>query len=312
MIAPWFDSLPHHHLNPGIDPEQFIRPLMRHCRFAEQSDSRGDAVGDRHIATTTPERRIVSIGELVVHDQEIAHMLPFPASLIVEPVRERRCEAIEGEQLDQPRHPDHDQVDAGGFERLQESARQAQRNAIALPRGPKAGSVSDQPRIEQRRAVDQIEQQGPCGVVAHVSAGKDQAVADAVLQGDSPAPPRLMRDRARVRHRRAGRFGLHCERAVGRKPLAPVLERGIHRPIDQQRAKAGAIDEQVSFDPNARIEHQRVDQAAFGILRHIDDLAFNPRDAGRLCKTAKESGVGGRIEMIGVGERRFRRCRELA
>ena len=100
-----------------------------------------------------------------------------------------------------------------------------------------------------------------------------------------------MGDRARIR---AGCFDfarLNGERAVGWKPVRPVLELFAQRLPDQQRAKAGAVDEQVARDFLTGFENQRLDIAALRMLAHAGDFAFDAPHSRLFGETAQVPAV---------------------
>ena len=133
-----------------------------------------------------------------------------------------------------------------------------------------------------------------------------------MLQRNAPAPAGLVGNRARVRNCRAHRFGLHGHRAVAGQPLVPVLVAGLEGLLDEQPAKAGAVDEQVTFDGLARIQHQRFDEAALAVLLDLADLALDASHAELLGELAQEFGVHAGVEMIGVVHLGLRAGEELA
>src|SRR5690606_1859837 len=115
------------------------------------------------------------------------------------------------------------------------------------------------------------------------------AVADPVLQRDAPAPAGWHGGSGGVRRNlvRDMRTGQRS-RAVAGQPLRPILPLLAERAADQQRAKARAIDEQVSGDLLPAFEHQGGYVAAFRILAHLDYAPFDPLDADRLAVLAQE------------------------
>ena len=121
-------------------------------------------------------------------------------------------------------------------------------------------------------------------------AGVDEAVADAMLQRDLPAPTGFVRDRARVRYRGARRFNRHGYRAVAGQPVGPVLVAGLQGLLDQQAAEARAVDEQVAFDELAVFQHSG-DEACFGILPDVTDLPLDALEAVALGEVAQEARV---------------------
>src|SRR6185436_12636097 len=128
------------------------------------------------------------------------------------------------------------------------------------------------------------EQPGARLVVREIFAAIDEAVADAVLERDPPLPAGIVRDRAGVGDRRADRSGLHGEAGVGGQPVAPVLIAGLQRLLDQEAAKAGAVDEQIALDPRARCQDQSLYEARLRMLGDLADPALDPPDAELLAE----------------------------
>ena len=137
----------------------------------------------------------------------------------------------------------------------------------------------------------------------NVAAAIDVAVAGAVLQRDAPLPARRARRRARVR-RRAARRVSHgtAMRAVARQPVRPVLVAGLQRLLDQQAAKAGAIDEQVAVDPLRRLRAPPRRRSRRPARSDVDDLAFDALHAARLGVAAQVPRVQAGVEVVGVGD----------
>src|SRR3546814_2009003 len=79
--------------------------------------------------------------------------------------------------------------------------------------------------------------------------------------------------------------GLERDRTVARQPVGPVVEPGVERAFHEQRAKAGAVDEQIALDPPVAVEDQRRDIAALPIELDARDLAFRSeeRRVGKEC-----------------------------
>ena len=121
--------------------------------------------------------------------------------------------------VEQRRDRDLDQVDAGRFERLEESAREADGDAVAIPRlAAPAGREPQRPRIGQRLAVEPRQQLRGGLVVADEVAAVDVAVADAVLQRNAPLPARLARRGARVGRQRPDVLAGHRHGAIAGQP----------------------------------------------------------------------------------------------
>src|SRR3546814_8861031 len=98
------------------------------------------------------------------------------------------------------------------------------------------------------------------------------AVARPVLERDTPLPAGLVRDRLRIGPRRTGILARHRDRAVAGQPVRPVLEARFERLLDQQRAKARAVDKGFAADFLAAFEDYRFDMAAFAIDRKTTRL----------------------------------------
>ena len=133
--------------------------------------------------------------------------------------------------------------------------------------------------------------------------GKDQPIADPVLQRDTPAPASIMSNRAGIGNGRPGGFCLHGQRAVGVQPMGPVLIAGLQGLLDQQSAKPGAVDEEVALDLLAIVEHERADEAGLALLAHLIDPALHAADAELLGHGAQEFRIQPGIEMIGEIDR---------
>ena len=85
-----------------------------------------------------------------------------------------------------------DQENAGGFERLEKSAGEAERHAVALPglRAP-PGAELQHARLTLRAAIERGQQGGARLVFADELRREHVAVARAVLQRDAPDPAAL-------------------------------------------------------------------------------------------------------------------------
>src|SRR3546814_3088338 len=121
-----------------------------------------------------------------------------------------------------------------------------------------------------------------------------------------------VRHDARIGHRRMDVGGLERDRTVARQPVGPVVEPGVERAFHEQRAKAGAVDEQIALDPPVAVEDQRRDIAALPIELDARDLAFDPLRPVGLRHPAQEARIKTRIELIGLIHAVFGQMRELA
>jgi hypothetical protein len=127
------DALAQHHLDPRVlANSSFItrkaRPVcwnmsMRCCSGA----------GTGHLRSLLPVGRVAAVGHLVVQDDEVADEFDLGPGLGVEFVDVALADALRGEVLQQAHDGALDQVDAGRLDRLQEAARQADRDAVVRP-----------------------------------------------------------------------------------------------------------------------------------------------------------------------------------
>jgi hypothetical protein len=123
--------------------------------------------------------------------------------------------SIPRKHLHEPDDAALDQVDAGGFQRLDEAARKSYCNTVAAP-GLAAlpGPELDDARLGEHLAFDIVQQRLPGLLVGKIPAAVHHAVADAVLQRNAPLPAGIASDRARIGNRRAHRRGLQRHGAV--------------------------------------------------------------------------------------------------
>jgi hypothetical protein len=84
-----------------------------------------------HLAAVTPQI-LVALVQSVAEHYEIANALDFAPRLRAEPLRSRVAHSSKRENLKQAANDDHYEVSAGGFERLDEAARQADGDAGRL------------------------------------------------------------------------------------------------------------------------------------------------------------------------------------
>ena len=137
------------------------------------------------------------------------------------------------------------------------------------------------------------------------------AVPGAVLQRNAPLPPRLSRGGPGVGRQRPGVLARHGQSPVAGQPVAPVLIAGLQRPLDQEPAKARAVDVESAAHFAAVLEFQGPDIAGLAIQGHIRDLAFYPRDAEAFGVPAQIGGVEPGVEMEGVVQAAQRRALDL-
>src|SRR3546814_20103467 len=118
-------------------------------------------------------------------------------------------------------------ITAGQYKRFEKPRRQPYRGHIVDPsQAAPPGAETQHAWIGDRLALDRTGDRGARRVVGQVGARIDIAVADAVLEGDAPAPAEGHRDRARQRLDVArGRFARQRGGAITRQPVRPILAR---------------------------------------------------------------------------------------
>ncbi len=204
-------------------------------------------------------------------------------------------------------------MDIGRFQRLQKPACQAQRHAVLLPHAVAlVGRDAQRPRLGERAPGEVAFQHRPRTVLVHVTVGIHDAVPHPVLQRNAPHPAGLIGARTGVGHRRAHRFGLHRQRAVGEQPARPIVAAHAQRLADQQASEAGAIQEQVAFHPRAVLQRQCGEETAFRIGLHLADAAFDARDAEAFAEAAQEARVQPGVQVVGVIHAAIGQVREAA
>src|SRR5436305_9397295 len=96
-----------------------------------------------------------------------------------------------------------------------------------------------------------------------------------MLERDAPLPAARARGRAGKRGGRTRKSAGHGYRAIAHQPFAPLDVAGAQFLLDQQTAKAGAVDEQLTLDRSAAGERDRADVTGFVIEASLDDLALD-------------------------------------
>lgn len=314
MVAGRDDALPQHHLHPARQREELVAGAEIPPPVAEHVDLPLQGVGDRHGPAVVPERAVVPPRGAVVQDQEVARAFVFERRFLVELPLEQGIETTVGEQAQQPLDTGLDQVDAGGFQRLHETAGQPQGDDVPVPQLPAhAGGEAQRARVGKRTTVEVGQQRGGGFVVADVLAGIHIAIADPALQGNAPLPSRCAGGGAGVRRRRACRGARHRHGAVAGQPVRPVDVTGLQRLFDQQATETGAVDEQVAGDLLPALEHHGFDEAVFAALQGVGDLPFDALHATPLRQLTQVARVQPRVEVIGIGDvRQWRIRRDVA
>ena len=308
VVAFRYHAQSHHHGHErGLG--EAVRVEYHHAPgFAEQFDLMVQRIRNRHVGAVAPEFGVVASGQLVMHDDEVAHRFVSNGHVAVEFVDQLGAAVALREQRNELAHGRLDQVDAGRFERLDEAGRQADRHTILDPRfAPAPGHEAQLARLSQRRRIKRIDQHLARLVVAGKRIAVHVAVAGAVLQRDAPDPAGALGAGAGVGcHLRELRAG-HGERAVARQLLAPVNIARVHCVFDQQGAKARAVDEQIAFDTAAVAQLERGNEPGLGMLLHRHDRAFDALRSARHGIVAQvvciQAGVEVKAVRVGVGDR---------
>ena len=92
-----------------------------------------------HGAASAPERRVLTPCHMVVQHDEVADVLDLVVGLPVVFIDVRLTYSVARKHLHEPHDAALDQVDAGGFQRLDEAAGKADGNAVACSRSGAAG-----------------------------------------------------------------------------------------------------------------------------------------------------------------------------
>ena len=115
-----------------------------------------------------------------------------------------------------------------------------------------------------------------------------------------------MGDGAGIGHELAGPFRRHGHRPVAGQHVRPILKPGAQRIAEHEAAEAGTVDEEITFDPPAIGQGDRLDETVTVAQADIDHLALDPRHAPGLGMGAQMAGIEGGVEMIGPVQGRDR------
>src|SRR3954447_18500960 len=96
-----------------------------------------------------------------------------------------------------------------------------------------------------------------------------------MLQRNAPLPAARARGGAGKGVGRTWETARHGDRAIAHQPFAPVDVPGAQFLLDQQTAKAGAVDEQLTLDGSVAGQRNRPDVTGFAIEARLDDLALD-------------------------------------
>ena len=316
MVATGHHALPHQHLQPA----RFSKNVFLHADEAPIAAEQRHAVrqlrGYFHVAAISPEGRVIALAGFVMQDQKVADQAVLEFGLAVVFVAIGVAPVGTGKKVQQPRDRGLNQVDAGRFQRLQKPTGQAHRHHVLVPGflAP-AGGEFQQPRLGQRRAVQARHQHAGGFVLAHVAAAEDMPVTGAVLQRYAPLPACGVRGGPGVGRQRASArpdpFAGHGPRAVAGQPVAPVVKAGVQGLLDEQRAKARAVDEQITRHALTALHHHASHEAVAAVLFNTDDPAFGAAHAACFGEAPKVLRIQARVEVKGVGDGRQRRVRRV-
>ena len=205
-----------------------------------------------------------------------------------------------------------DQVDAGRFKRLDEAARQAERDAVLVPHFPPlAGLVADQPRFGEHFAFDCVEQLLPRFVGARGSrcrtrcrcrrgagAGSSSAIPPDARSHGYRAPPGSV---ARVWTAKALLVLIQWPQSSNPAPSVCSMSKA-RKPV-QSRNRS----------PSTRVPDSSTSAVMKPLSGFCSTCAILPstrRTPARLAQPAQEAGIERRVEMIGiVGSSHRRRWR---
>src|SRR6185312_5990975 len=143
-----------------------------------------------------------------------------------------------------------------------------------------------------------LQQDAGSFVVAYEPAAIDIAVADTVLKWDSPLPT----GRAGARHGKWSQLpralARNCDSAVAGQPMRPVFVTCLQCLLDEQTAKTGGIDIEISLDALAALERQRLDKTVLAPKLNMHYLPFRPPDSACFRVGTQIARVQTRVKMI--------------
>src|SRR4051794_10146417 len=224
-----------------------------------------------------------------MQDDEVADVFENVLHLPIIFLALGRIEAPIGKQREQLADPALDEVNAGRFERFDETARKPKRHNILVPRkAAHSGGEREMPRRRQRIRLEIRKQQLLRLFPAEMRARINQPIAHAVLQRDAPLPATRARGRAGEGVGRTWKRARHGYCAIAQQPFAPVDVAGAQFLLDQQTAKTGAVDEQLTLNRLPAGESDGLDVSGFAIEARLDDLALDAPHALALRLPAQE------------------------
>src|SRR5690606_14688856 len=131
---------------------------------------------------------------------------------------------------------------------------------VLVPRPqPPSGFDANQPRFFHRTTARFRNQAMTRLVRRHVATAEYDAIADSMLDRDVPTPARRVGITGRIGLRVGIDDRLEGDGAVARQIVRPIFIASLQRAFDEQRTKAGAVDEEIAFDDSTVFELERFD-----------------------------------------------------
>jgi len=166
MICLGPDSLADHHCQPARFGEQFLVLANDAPGAAKDVDLVRQAVRRFERPAIVPEVGVVALRRAIMQHQEVADIDVFLHRELVVTVDLHLVEAARRKPGHQSRDAGLDQVDAGGFKRLEESAGKADRDHVLYPGFPAmAGEETERARVGQRLSIEVREQGRQVGIL---------------------------------------------------------------------------------------------------------------------------------------------------
>ena len=172
----------------------------------------------------SPERRVASIGDVIVKDDEIADVVHFKLHLLIELIHIRCSHAVMREHLQQSDHASLDQVDTGGLERLHKPTGEPHSHTVLFPVSPSGpGLETDYTRVGNPSTLHITQELLGGFILRPELTGEHQAVSDPMLEGNPPLPTRFAGNGTRIGYGRTHTLGLHRHCSVTREPMSPIV-----------------------------------------------------------------------------------------
>ena len=255
-----------------------------------------------------PVRGVLSPGQRVMQLQEVDHAFPAVAEGVVEAPRDDvHGRTRRGHLLAEHGGRELDQGQGRGLQRLDETGRQADRHAVAVPEllavaGPE-GQLSRRDVLGPAGALDVGSQRLFCRGVRGVRARVDMTDTPARGQADVPHPATGLRRGQGLRRDGAvlSSVGdLHGQRGVVEQHVLLRHPRDPEVLGQQQRGQASAIDEEVTRHGAMGLRLQRCDVTVV-VAVDADDMVQHMRDTETLdAMSSQEQAELACIEVVAV------------